>query len=256
MIAPRQMHQFTPTELMLPVGPALQGVISLRAAGDMRQPASLRDLLGRLGVAPGDLRRVRQVHSRRVVTAGACRRLDTPGLWAAGPADGIVAGPADAARGVTLMVTVADCLPIMLAAPDGGYALLHSGWRGTGIAAAAVRALGQRFGTAPAALQAVVGPGIGACCYHVDETRYRLFRSRYGPGAVRTAGGRRYLDLRAANVTLLRRLGVRDIAVVAECTCCSPRLHSSRRDGGGAACRLMAAFLRPARRTGWMVPSA
>ena len=301
------MHQLTRTELVLPVGPAFQGVISLRAAGDMRQPAPLRELLGRLGVAPGDLRRVRQVHSRQVVTAGSCRRLgpparcarvvpaetgwreahdgaaagdspslaaaggaggagaglaaapsgdgphwaaraDTPGLWAAVPADGVVAGPADAARGVTLMVTVADCLPLMLAAPEGGYALVHSGWRGTGIAAAAVRALGQRFGAAPAALKAVVGPGIGACCYHVDEARYRLFRSRYGPGAVRTAAGRRYLDLRAANVTLLRRLGVRDIEVVAECTSCSPRLHSSRRDGGGAACRLMAAFLRPARR--------
>jgi copper oxidase (laccase) domain-containing protein len=58
----------------------------------------------------------------------------------------------------------------------------------------------------------------------------------------------RYLDLRAANAVLLRRLGVRDIRAVAECTACSPRLHSSRRDGGGLRCRLMAVLLVPAAR--------
>ena len=289
MIEPVTMYPFTTTALALPVNAAFTGIVSLREAGDMREAGPLRELLGLVGIAPRRLRRVRQVHSRRVVADDACRRLGPPAgrqgqvplaTWAPVMADGLIAGRHSAAAGVTLLVTAADCLPILIAAPNGAYALLHSGWRGTGIAATAVRCLQQRFGVAPGSLSVVLGPGIGACCYQVDEGRYRLFRNRYGTAAVRRSSGAqgqpaaavrgradrwpgsargrppheveyrtgRYLDLRAANAVLLRRLGVRDIRAVAECTACSPRLHSSRRDGGGLRCRLMAVLLVPAAR--------
>ena len=40
-------------------------------------------------------------------------------------------------------------------------------------------------------------------------------------------------------------LGVRDIRAVSTCTSCDSRLHSSRRDGGGLLCSLMAVLLLP-----------
>ena len=249
------MRPLTASAMMLPVTADRTAIISLRAAGDMRRAQPLRRLLGEVGVAPSRLCRVAQIHSRRVVAEQACRRLAPPGRrarpslgerWAAHRADGLVAGPDSAAAGVALLVTAADCVPILMAAPGGAYALLHSGWRGTGIAAAAVRRLQQRYGADPAALTVVLGPAIGACCYTVDEQRYRLFRDRYGSAAVRTGAARqRYLDLHAANTVLLRRLGVRDIRATHTCTSCDPLLHSSRRDGGGLICALMAVLLLP-----------
>ncbi len=261
MIEPVTMRPFTAGVLAMPVHEAFTGLVSLRTAGDMRAPGSLRDFLGRVGIAPARLRRVLQVHSRQVVadvTRGrlsppAGRRQQVPATeWAPEPADGLIAGPHSAAAGVTLMVTAADCVPILITAPGGAYALLHSGWRGTGIVAAAVDGLRQHFAVAPSSLSVVLGPAIGACCYQVDAARYRRFRDRYGSAAVRRESAVRrehgtglYLDLHAANAILLRRLGVRDIRAVAECTSCSRRLHSSRRDGGGLRCRLMAVLLVP-----------
>lgn len=257
MIEPVTMRPFTAGALAVPVAEAFTGLVSLRTAGDMRAPGALREFLGRVGVAPARLRRVLQVHSRQVVADNmrsrleppAGRRQQVPALhWAPVPADGLIAGPHCAAAGVTLMVTVADCVPIFIAAPGGAYALLHSGWRGTGIVAAAVDGMRQRFGVAPSSLSVVLGPAIGACCYQVEAARYRWFRDCYGSAAVRRDRTGLYLDLHAANAVLLRRLGVRDIRAVAECTSCSRRLHSSRRDGGGLRCRLMALLLVPGAR--------
>ena len=300
MIEPVTMRPFAAGALAVPVNEAFTGLVSQRSAGDMRAPGALRDFLGRVGIAPARLRRVLQVHSRQVVAdyrrsrlaPPAARRQQVPALhWAPVPADGLIAGPRCAAAGVTLMVTAADCVPLLIAAPGGAYALLHSGWRGTGIVAAAVEGMRQRFGVAPSSLSVVLGPAIGACCYQVDAARYRWFRDSYGSAAVRHAGAIRrgdairresgsgsqtrvaadakgdldhatgqppppgsrfrtglYLDLHAANAILLRRLGVRDIRAVAECTSCSRRLHSSRRDGGGLRCRLMALLLVPGAR--------
>ena len=289
MIEPVTMRPFTAGALAVPVNETFTGIVSLRTAGDMREPGPLRDLVGQVGIAPGRLRRVLQVHSRQVVADVSCRRLAPPGgrqqqapatEWAPATADGLIAGPRSAAAGVTLMVTAADCVPILIAAPGGAYTLLHSGWRGTGIVATAVDCLQQRFGVDPSSLRVVLGPAIGSCCYRVDVARYRLFRDLYGTAAVRRSngttdqprvevggkaglrqgichghpppGGRHctgcYLDLHAANAILLRRLGVRDIRAVAECTSCSRRLHSSRRDGGGLRCRLMAILLVPGAR--------
>ena len=263
MIERVTMRSFATGALAVPVTEAFTGLVSLRTAGDMRAPGALRDFLGRVGIAPARLRRVVQVHSRQVGADDTRGRLAPPGgrrqqvpavQWAPVPADGLIAGPRSADAGATLMVTAADCVPILIAAPGRAYALLHSGWRGTGIVAAAVDGLRRRFGVAPSSLSVVLGPAIGACCYQVDAARYRCFRDRYGNAAVRREDAVRrdrtglYLDLHAANAILLRRLGVRDIRAVAECTSCSRRLHSSRRDGGGLRCRLMAVLLVPAPR--------
>ncbi len=115
-------------------------------------------LFAALGVEPGRVRCVRQVHSRAVVRIDGSEAPDGPFP----EADGMTTDRPD----LLLTVTVADCLPIFLAdRRTGAFALVHSGWKGTGIVVEAVRLMEAAYGTHAADLAATIGPGIGPCCY-------------------------------------------------------------------------------------------
>ena len=212
----------------------LRAGLSLKGAGDMRPGEPRREaLFRRLGIDPARVCAPHQIHSTRIV------RVDSPEVLASGEgADGLAA---DRTRAV-LTVTVGDCLPIFLVHRSGrAFALLHSGWRGTGIAAEAVRLFASEYGVPPGELAAVLGPGIGPCCYAVEEARYESFRRRFGERAVRAEAGRFFLDLKAANAGLLAASGVEEVTASEECTACTPWLSSFRRDGPGFA--RMVAFI-------------
>ena len=87
-----------------------------------------------------------------------------------------------------MLLVTADCLPVVaLRAPTEcpRLAVLHVGWRGllAGIAAAGAR------GARRLAAAASVGPGIGACCYEVEEDVARpVPRALRGRGRTRRAG--------------------------------------------------------------------
>ncbi len=220
----------------LPSAPAgLRAGISLRAAGDLRLGSAGREPFFRaLGQPPEKVYACRQVHSRRVLALRGQAAMQIAGL----EADGLATAFAD----LLLSVTVADCLPIFLYDRRGrAFALVHSGWQGTGIVTEAVRVLDREFGADPGSLAAVLGPGIGACCYAVEAGRAELFRRQFGGQAVREDSGRAYLDLRAANAGLLQAAGVREVHAAAECTACTDGLFSFRRDGPGFG--RMAAFI-------------
>jgi polyphenol oxidase len=117
-------------------------------------------------------------------------------------------------------VLVADCLPVALAG-EHSVGMLHCGWRG--LAAGIV----ERGVGAAAATDAVIGPGIGPCCYEVGEEVLRAFEP-LGAGLADGA----MLDLRAVCARLLERAGVERIEVSDLCTSCNPDLFfSHRRDG-------------------------
>jgi YfiH family protein len=221
----------------LPSAPrSLQAGISLRAAGDLRQGSAGRAAFFRaLGLPLELVYSCRQVHSRRVLAL----RFEDPEAIAERQADGLACARADC----LLSVTVADCLPIFIYDRRGGaFALVHSGWQGTGIVMEGVRVLGEEFGADPGSLAAVMGPGIGPCCYAVDTGRAELFRRQFGGRTVREASdGRLFLDLRAANAALLEADGVGEVHAAAECTACTGELFSFRRDGPGFG--RMAAFI-------------
>jgi YfiH family protein len=231
----------------IPVLPGLDAGITLASAGDMGLSrehslpwrAAFRE---RRGLPREHVYALRQVHSRRVEVVDGQTADEAAGT----EADGLVTARADP----VLTVTVADCLPIYLADRENGvYGIVHSGWKGTGIVLDALALMASRFGSRPAGITAVIGPGIGACCYAVPEERAALFSSRHGPGSVaRKDGLPPSLDLRAANILLLERAGVGDIGVVAECTACSPRLGSFRRQGASGY-TLMLAWIRRRRET-------
>jgi len=162
-----------------------------------------------------------QVHAARVEEAQPYG-LVTPGTRY--PAcDGLVTSE----RGLALMLVTADCLPIALARTNGvpRIAVLHAGWRGllAGIAAQGVEAL---CGKASAA---AIGPGIGPCCYEVEEDVAGPFRYRFGDEVAPDG----HLDLPLAAELALREAGVTRIERSPHCTSCEPELFfSHRRDHG------------------------
>ena len=69
-------------------------------------------------------------------------------------------------------VSTADCVPLLLYAPDQAVvAAVHAGWRGTvkGIAQKAVRQLQSEFGCDPALVRAAIGPSISQAAFEVGE---------------------------------------------------------------------------------------
>ena len=153
----------------------------------------------------------RQVHGTRLV------EWDGPSGQPLEEAD----AHATAAGRLGLLVLVADCLPVALAA-RGRVAMLHCGWRG--LAGGIVERALATFDQPPAA---ALGPCIGRCCYEVGPEVLEAFADLDG-----VADGR-MLDLRAAAEAKLRAGGVTAVEHVDLCTSCRPDLFfSHRRDDG------------------------
>ncbi len=172
-----------------------------------------RRLCEAVGADPGLLTMNKQVHGATVNRARAGERgTEGDGLWTDEP-------------GVPMLKLTADCLPIALARTDGtGLALLHAGRMGLlqGVVEAGIAALGGRAA-------AVVGPGIGPCCYEVGDEIREEYRTRFGPSVV--AG--RNLDLWMASERVLRDAGAASVERLDLCTACnSTRFFSHRRDRG------------------------
>ncbi|MFI5394760.1 MAG: peptidoglycan editing factor PgeF [Candidatus Binatia bacterium] len=143
------------------------------------------------------------------------------------------------ASGLALGILTADCVPLLLVAPERRVvAAVHAGWRGTvlGIAQRAVQSLEQTFGVAPSTLHAALGPAIGACCYEVERDITDEIERRWGPmpEAIATHDAKRRLDLRRVNRVLLAAVGVpaSHISSVGPCTWCGSEEYFSYR----AAC--------------------
>ena len=182
---------------------------------------------------PEPLVRPKQVHGRRVVDAAVCRAAAPPP-----EADAIVSADAD----LCIAIVTADCVPILLAAPDGAVvAAVHAGWRGlaAGVVAAGVAVLRERAECAAADCVAAIGPHIGPCCYEVDEPVLAALEIGLGPptrtSARATRAGHAQLDLGALCRAALRDAGLADACIgtgAVACTACDARrFHSYRRDG-------------------------
>jgi len=177
--------------------------------------------------------RARQVHGTRIAPVPA-RDAEPP------EADGL----ASARPGLVLGILTADCVPILMVAPERrAAAAVHAGRRGTidGIARAAVEAMRRHFGVQPRQLLVAMGPAIGGCCYEVDAAIGRRFVRRLGSidGMWAPAVRRGKLDLRAANRAILLEAGVveRNVTAVGPCTVCKRQRFFSHRASGGSTGR-------------------
>ncbi len=206
-----------------------------------------RRLALRLGVEPGRVFTVRQVHGARIVDVEAVARREAV---AAQEADGVISQLAATAVGVL----TADCVPVLLAERRGrAVAAVHAGWRGlaAGILGAAVARF-EELGVAPRDLVAAIGPCIGVEAYEVGEEVAEAFADlderEDERGDEREAGGeaggeaddsvvrrvgraKPHVALAAAAARLLARAGVRQVARSEHCTAREEALfHSHRRD--------------------------
>jgi len=128
-------------------------------------------------------------------------------------------------RGTAMAVTVADCVPVFLAHPEGAVALLHSGWRGTA-ARIVERALAafSRQGLAAADLRMHLGPAICGACYEVSADVATALT-----GLPASASQR--VDLRALIADHARLGGVQAITTSPWCTRCDHARFFSHRAG-------------------------
>lgn len=227
-------------ELPAPWASAPKAFLSLRAAGDMgvRDPANDQRRDGWLRAAGFDPAKAQipdMSHSRAVASVAGV----APGAATRRPADGLVTAGLE--PGACLLVTVADCMPLFLYdRGTGAFGVLHSGWKGTGILAAAISEMRSRFGSRPGDIALTLGPSIRSCCYSVDEPRAESFQAEFGSSAVKRAGSRTSLDLAAANRSIAEAAGLRSVLDLGLCTACDDRFGSYRREGPVAFTRMAA----------------
>jgi polyphenol oxidase len=175
------------------------------------------------------------VHARQVHEAAVLRHVRAaPGLLIAGDAD----GHATDREGVLLAVSVADCVPISVVAPDvRAIALLHGGWRGVvaGILERGIDVLTSHYAADPAAMLVHCGPAICGACFEVGPE----VPAALGLDAVDAVQGtgrtddRCHVDLRAALAHRALALGVpaEQVSVSAFCTRCGDSPFYSHRAG-------------------------
>jgi purine-nucleoside/S-methyl-5'-thioadenosine phosphorylase / adenosine deaminase len=176
------------------------------------------------GFSDRNLVLARQVHGANVLEVGPDQR------GVIGEGDGLVAR----VPGLILGMLTADCAPVVVAG-DSGIAVLHAGWRGVvaGVIEAGLTAVGSVWG-------AWIGPSVHSCCYAVGPEVIAKWKER----GLEVAGDR--IDPGRAAAEILARSGVTEIAVATDCTHCSTRYFSHRRDGvtgrqGGFAALIEAA---------------
>ena len=202
-----------------PVWKARYGDIEVRFTG--RGPTSDREaILRAIEPAAPPLAWARQIHSAVALPA-------RPGIC--GEGDALYTE----ATGLALSVVTADCVPVLIAGPEG-IAAVHAGWRG--IAGGVIAAALDKMKSGRGESTAWIGPAIGPCCYEVGEDVAARVVAASGPDiALPGPNGRPHLDLPTAARLQLEAAGVRRVSVLNHCTRCDEdRLWSYRRQGKGA----------------------
>ena len=146
------------------------------------------------------------------------------------------------ARGILLTVTIADCIPVYLIAPDRGVALLHAGWRGTagGILGRGVELLTSTTGCSPSDILMHCGVGICGACYEVGSEVV------VGCGGQAAGPGPWHLDLRDRLHDQADELGLSRVTTSAWCSAHDRTFFYSHRASRGADGRMVAYIGMPA----------
>ncbi|PJF43653.1 MAG: peptidoglycan editing factor PgeF [Phototrophicales bacterium] len=176
-----------------------------------------RRVYATLGYRPEQVCTVWQVHGADVVT------VTGPAInrkWQA-QADGMITDRTD----IALSMRFADCVPILFYDPKHhAVGIAHAGWRGTiqGVALSVLEAMRFAYDTVPSDVQVSIGPSIGPECYQVGEEVVEAVHDRFKTTqhliTRHPEDNSPYLNLWAANQSLLEAAGVEQIEVAQICT--------------------------------------
>lgn len=151
----------------------------------------------------------RQIHGDHIVVvrANTAAELEVARTEAQAGADAIVCTAPD----VPVLLCFADCVPVVLVASGAkpGFAVVHSGWRGTlaRIAAKALTALIEETGAEPFEVVAYLGPHILGADYEVSSELLAKFESEFS-SSVKASGTEYNLDLSVAIIQALCEAGL------------------------------------------------
>lgn len=189
-------------------------------------------LLAAVGAADAQLIVPKQVHGADLVCVDACEEdaIQQCRAEADAGADGVVVTCSD----VAALLCFADCMPVVLVAPGGAFAVVHAGWRGVygGIVPKALDALCHAAGVRACDCNVYIGPYIHVECFEVGADLAGKFGDAFGSDCV--VDGRR-VDLGAAMRTSLLQGDVNPnrIADAHMCTACvNDQFFSYRAQGG------------------------
>ncbi len=217
-------------------------------------PEAVRENFRRIGNAIGvnveDMVMSKQTHTTnvRVVTEedrgkGVVKERDYTDV------DGLVTD----VRGICLVTSYADCVPLYFVDPvRNAIGLSHSGWRGTvgKIGKKTVELMTERFGSDPSDILACVGPSVCVDCYEVSEDVVEKVREAFAPALwnrlfYKKDNGKYQLDLWKTNEEIFLEAGIlpEHIAVTNVCTHCNSRIlysHRTQGDKRGNLCAFLA----------------
>jgi YfiH family protein len=229
------------------MGPYAGLNVSLRVGDDVQTVKdNICDLKRAVGIHDGRIVTMRQAHGDALVEVSETKAKEV------GEADGMVTRE----RGAYLGVLTADCVPILLVAPERKVAAaVHAGWRGSlaGIGAKMVHLFAEKYGLAASDIEAALGPSIGACCYEIQDDVARPLLAHWGElaeSSLEQRNGKRFLDLRRLNRAILEKAGIPAAAIfeIGPCTsCAADEFFSYRRERAETGRQL--SFV------GWLPPS-
>ncbi|MTI66493.1 MAG: peptidoglycan editing factor PgeF [Firmicutes bacterium] len=152
---------------------------------------------------------------------------------------------------ITLFTYYADCVPLFyLDKNKKVVGIAHGGWKGTvnKIAGKMIDKMIDTYNSNPKDIIVGIAPSIGKCCYEVGQDVKNKFNENFTnlQGVLKsTAKGKWHLDLKKANMIVLKEKGIpnRNIIVSDLCTSCNNDLFFSYRKEKGITGR-MGAFIK------------
>lgn len=211
-----------------------------------------RDLLLRaLDSSPDRCIFANQVHGDKIVAVAADAddaALERAKAQANEEADGIIVECPD----VAALLCFADCVPVIVVAPTGAFAVVHAGWRGVmaRIAPKAVRMLAGppsapegMLPSDPSTFNVYIGPHIHGECFETSADIRDRFACGFGEAVC--------IDDRHVGLADALRVSLQEAGIVSEricdvgiCTRCNAHEYFSYRASGGTCGRHAAVAIR------------
>jgi YfiH family protein len=181
----------------------------------------------------GEVFTVKQVHGDKICVINSELRTPNSELI---KADAIITN----VKSLPIGILTADCLPVILADVKGkAVGIVHAGRVGTSLEISKKTAAGimEEFDIPSRDIIAVIGPGIGECCYEVGDNCINPFKEKFSYWrdiAVKKDDEKWMLDIKKANRMQLIEAGLKqeNILTTKFCTSChNDRFFSYRREG-------------------------